>query len=227
MSPLPDDGVAYDPENRQVIDPRPQGKIHEMEAAGLDPTRYGSCAPRNKITGVVGCSEYHRCRMSFRGDRSPDVGPENMGVEIIKAGSTMPIPRNTVDCMWVAQHRDDIVDNGGAITVLALGGESYEKVTTVIFDPVTGKECTQYQPGCQREERQVEIRVPKYPRPGQQPKHLHEGLKSASREKMKEELEREQRARAYGLRAEEPLDAGRPAVRAGKGKKPEGVSDAG
>lgn len=222
MSMIPQ-GAHLDPEQRGVVDARPQGTVPEMEAAGMDPMRYGSCAAPNPRTGTVGCKDFHRCRMSFRG-RS---GPENVGIEIAKKDSDMPMPRNTVDCMWVAEHRDDIVANGGAVTVLAIGGETYRKVDTVIVHPVTREICSQNVPGCERELREVDVLVPKYPRPGEVQKHLYDRLNSAAREQMKGEIEREQRARAYDLRAEEPIDTGREAVRRRKGQKPEGVADAG
>lgn len=209
------EGSVFDPDQApEVINAAPQGTVAELEAEGMDPAQYGACARRNKAGGILGCPEFHRCRLSIKGK----AGPEYAGVEIIKGKSDGPPARSLVDCTWIAKYRDDIVENGGSLTVLAMGGESFTAIRNVTVDPLTREEVSQYTPGCIRDDKEVVIEVPKFVRPGKSKQHLATRLKNASREAMKEQLENEQRARSLGLDATRPLDSDRPGVRGGKAK---------
>lgn len=207
--------VSVQPINQNQI---PIGTIAEAERENLDPSAYATCAQPRPHAGVVGCSWYDRCRVSAKGQ----AGPKNYGVEIVKGRAQGGgFVREKANCMWIADHVQDIEDNKGAIKVIANEGESFEQVTGVMVNSTTGDLTHQKDPLGVREIRRVKVMVPKYPRPGENPVLLTDVLRAESIEAEKERRADESSARAYGLdNAIPPIDK-RPAG-AGEGRKAAG-----
>lgn len=174
----------------------PIGTIQEAEKEGLDPSAYATCARPNKAAGILGCDWFHKCRVSAKGQS----GPRNYGVEMLKGKAQGGgFVREKANCMWIADHADDIERNGGALKVIANEGEEFEQVTGVFLNPATGKVTHQKDPMGVRETRRVPVEVPKYPRPGENPGLLTDVLRAESIEAEKERRSDEASARAYGL----------------------------
>lgn len=176
--------------------PLPVGTLAEAEREGLDPTQYATCSKPNRVTGVLGCSWFDRCRVSAKGQ----AGPKNYGIEIMKGKAQGGgFVREKADCMWIADHAQDAEDNKGAIKVIANEGETFEQVTGVMVNSATGEPTHQKDPQGVREQRRVVVTVPKYPRPGENPALLTDVLRAESIEAEKERRSDEAHARAYGL----------------------------
>lgn len=185
--------------------PIPVGTVAELTAQGLDPSEYATCAKPNKMLGIVGCPFHDKCRVAAKGES----GPRNYGVQVIKGPAFGgKLVRNTVDCMWLAQQIDDIEDNKGSVQVLAQEGETYEKVTSVLVDNNTNEISTNpHNPNARREERRVAIRVPAWPRPGENKELLHDMLRAETAQIEKERRSDENLTRNLGLgNAVAPLD---------------------
>lgn len=177
--------------------PVPIGSIDEALKEGLDPAAYATCAKPNKMTGVLGCPHYDKCRVSAKGTN----GPRNYGVQIIM-GPAMGgfMVRNQVDCMWLANQVDNIEDNKGSIQVIANEGETFKKVTSILVDNATNEpSVSQYNQNAHREERVVEMTVTPFPRPHQNKELLHDMLRAESANIEKERRSSENLTRNLGL----------------------------
>lgn len=189
-----DTGIPVSPINRKEV---PIGTLAEAEAEGLDVTQYATCSRPNPVTGVKGCPWFAKCRVSAKGKS----GPRNYGVRIIKGPAQGGgIAHSSVDCMWLAEHTNDTEANGGAVTVVAEEGETYEKVTRIAVSNRTGEIATnQWDKDVHREDRRVKVEVQPWPRPGENKELLHDMLRAEVMESEKERLENESVARAVGL----------------------------
>jgi hypothetical protein len=176
--------------------PIPVGTIAEAEREGLDPAAYATCSRPNRVTGVVGCPWFDRCRVSAKGQN----GPKNYGVEIVKGavqgGGFVKMHAN---CMWIADHAETYEKNGGVVKVTCEEGEPYEHVTYIAVNAVTNEPTHQKDPQAIRVQRRVKATVPKFPRPGENPALLTDLLRAESIEAEKERRHDEAKARAYGL----------------------------
>ena len=192
----------------------PIGTIAEAEKEGLDPTVYATCARPNKVTGLVGCQWFDKCRVSAKGQ----AGPKNYGCDYYKGKAQGGVlVKNTFSCMWIADHIEDIEKNGGALKVIAEEGDTYEKVTGIAVDNMTGKPTMNVRdPNTHREDRRIEIKVEPWPRPGQNPDLIHDMLRAETIRSEKERKSDESLARAIGdIGSIAPLDKR-------EGKKPRG-----
>lgn len=197
---------------------RPVGTIAEVQAEGLDISTYPTCAKRNPAQEIVGCPWHDKCRVSAR---AVD-GPKNYGIEVLYGraiGGEMVRMKN--DCFWIADHADDIEKNGGSIKVIANEGEEFDMVTSIAVNSGTGEPTFQKDPLAKREMRRVKVKVPKYPRPGENPAMLSDLLRAESAENERKRRTDESIARNYGLEGTiAPLDkrdAGRDAGRKATG----------
>lgn len=174
----------------------PVGSIAEAERENLSPTEYATCCRPNPVNGVIGCSWFAKCRVSAKGES----GPKNYGIEVMhpKAVGGDFVRFNT-DCMWIADHIDDLERNGGALKVVANEGEDLEIVTGILVSNATGDPTFDRDPNAHRETRRVKVKVPAYPRPGENPMLLTDVLRAESIEAEKERRSDEARARGYGL----------------------------
>jgi len=165
--------------------PIPIGTIEEAEAEGLSPQVYATCARPNPTTGVVGCPWFANCRVSAKGKS----GPRNYGCHYFKGkGQGGGRTTNVYNCMWIADHINDIERNGGALRVVADEGETIERVTGVAVSNATGEiEKNPYAPGTHREDRRIVEVVPPYPRPNQNPELIQAVL---SAQVVAQEMER-------------------------------------
>jgi len=176
--------------------PIPVGTIPEAEREGLDPAAYATCARPNRATGVVGCPWFDRCRVSAKGQ----AGPKNYGIEIVKgAVQGGGFVKMAASCMWIADHAEGYEKNGGVIKVIAEEGEEYEHVTHIAVNAVTNEPTHQKDMQAVRVQRRVKTKVPRFPRPGENPALLTDVLRAESIEAEKERRHDEQKARAYGL----------------------------
>lgn len=176
--------------------PIPVGTIAEADKEGLDPTVYATCSRPNKVNGNIGCPWFDRCRVSAKGES----GPRNYGVEIVKGKSQGGgFLKLSASCMWIADRVENYEKNGGALKVIANEGESFEKVTGILVNKVTGEPTKQGDLNAKREIRRVSETVPEYPRPGQNVALLTDVLRAESIEAEREHRENDARAKAYGL----------------------------
>lgn len=185
--------------------PTPIGTLAEAEAENLDPSVYATCAPQNKVTGVVGCPWYAKCRVSAKGKS----GPRNYGVQHFKGkaqGGGMVT--TAVDCMWIADHIDDIERNGGAIKVVAEEGQTFTKVTGMAVNNMTGDPTMNVRdPNTHREEVRVEVEVKPWPRPSQNAELIHDMLYAEVSQVEKARKSEESLAKNLGMAdAIAPLD---------------------
>lgn len=196
----------------------PIGSIEEAERENLDVSTYPTCARPNQNRGIRGCDWFDRCVVSAKGKN----GPRNYGVEIVKGVSQGGgFHRMCTNCMWIAEHASDYPKNGSALKVVASEGETFEQVTSIAVDALTGEPCKQKHPNAVREKRRVPVKVEAYPRPGQNVSLLTDVLRAESIEAEKERLADEAKARAYGLEQSLPAIDERPAG-SGKGRKTAG-----
>jgi hypothetical protein len=84
-------------------------------------------------------------------------GPRNFAVRIHNNTTKTAIVRQ-VDCTWIAREYGDIVNNKGAIKIVAAEGDTYT-MRTGMLDPKTGR----------REDQDVTAKVPAFPRPSENP----------------------------------------------------------
>jgi hypothetical protein len=184
--------------------PLPIGSIEEAQAQGLDPTQYPTCAKPNKLTGLIGCGWWDKCIVSAKGVN----GPKNYGVEIIKGKNTGGgFLRTKADCMWIADHAENIVANKGSIKIIAEEGEEFEMVTGVVVNKQTKQETFQGDPLGQRRKVRKKVLVPPFARPEDNEALMVDVLRAESIELEKERRTDEQRARNYGLESTiAPLD---------------------
>ena len=198
--------------------PIPVGSIDEAQAQGLDPTQYATCSRRNPITGNLGCSWFDKCVVSAKGVN----GPKNYGIEIIKGKQVGGgFLRTAADCMWIADHAENVVKNQGSVKVIANEGEEYEVVTGVLINKQTGKETFQGDPLGKRKKVRKQMVVPAYSRPEDNEALIVDVLRAEAIGAEKERVTDEQRARNYGLGSTiTPIDK-RPSG-PGKGRKAEG-----
>lgn len=103
------------------------------------------------------------------------------------------------NCMWIADHIADIESNGGALKVIANEGESFDTVTSIAVNGMTGEPTKQKDPLAIRKKMRVKVEVTPYPRPGQNPALLTDVLRAESIEAEKERRTDEATAKAYGL----------------------------
>lgn len=137
----------------------PIGTVQECEELGLNVKEFPTChAPSDTVRG---CDWAKRdadgvpyCKCTGAMGKS---GPKNFAVRIHNGGSKTAIVRQ-VDCTWIAREYGDIVNNKGAIKIIAGEGESYT-TRTGMMDPKTGK----------REDKDVTASVPVHPRPKDNP----------------------------------------------------------
>lgn len=183
----------------------PVGTMEELAQENLNPATVPSCAMPNKAAGVLGCEHFHKCVVSAKAK----AGPKNYGVQIVKGALVGGgLVRSTVDCVWIAQHHDNIVRNGGSLTVIAEEGETYSRVTSIAKDNVTGAQTMNSRnPNTYREEDLVETVVKPFARPGENKGLLRERLMAEAAQVEKERLYSESRARSLGVEgASVPLD---------------------
>lgn len=196
----------------------PIGSIEEAEREGLDVSVYPTCARPQPHRGIRGCDWFDKCVVAAKGKS----GPRNYGVEaILGAAQGGGFSKFNTNCMWIADHETMYSKNGGALKVIAAEGEKYETGESVSVDPLTNNPCHQKAPNATRRKIRVEVEVPKYPRPGENPALLTDVLRAESIEAEKERLANEARAKAYGLAdAITPIDER--SSGAGKGRKTAG-----
>ena len=185
--------------------PIPVGTLAEATDEGLDPTVYATCAQPNKVTGIVGCPWYAKCRVSAKGT----AGPRNYGIQQFKGkvqGGGMVT--TIVDCMWIADRIDDIERNGGAIKVVAEEGEKFSKVTGMAVNNMTGEPTMNVRdPATHREEIRAEFEVKPWPRPKENKELLQDMLYAEVSQVEKARKSEESLARNLGVpNAVSPVD---------------------
>ena len=179
----------------------PIGTRAEIEAEGLDPMAYHSCSQPDGHN--LGCPKWRECRMSFKGD-----GPRNVGIEHIKGRSQGGgMARFTADCVWLNSHREDAIENGGAMTVIAHEGETFEASELVLVDRVSDEPVKQGTPNSIYRQKRNTITVRPFPRPGESEGVIADILKASVREAEQEKMANEQRQRALGIRPTTPIDS--------------------
>lgn len=198
--------------------PIPIGSLEEAQRENLDPSQYPTCARENKMLGVRGCDWYDKCVVSAKGVN----GPRNYGIEVIKGKSTGGgFVRSKADCMWIADHVENIVRNGGSLKIIAEEGETFPMVTGVAVNAATGKETFQKDPQAIRKKIRKDVLVPKFARPEDNEALMQDVLRAESMEMEKEIRANEQRAKNYGLESPTaPLDKRSPG--SGKGREAKG-----
>ena len=203
----------------------PVGTLAEASERGLDPGVYATCARENKAAGIKGCAWCDSCVVSARAT----AGPKNYGIQIIKGQAVGGgFVRNTVDCMWIADHHADIVRNGGSLKVIAEEGESYDKVASIAKDNATGAQTMNSRLlNTYREEDRVSVTVKPWPRPGQNKELLQDMMRAEVAQEERERLEHESVARSLGIEgAAVPLDKRAARKDAGPGASGGGKSGA-
>lgn len=130
-----DKGQTFDPTLRDAGIPEnapafPVGALDELEELGLNPEHYPCCSKRNKATGVMGCSKFAECPLSFKGKLAKDGGgPRRMAWERIFKGK--PVVRREGTCWKLVDDRSFVEGNKGAIRIIAGEGETYDKLEGV------------------------------------------------------------------------------------------------
>lgn len=194
-----------DPKVMPINDkPVPVGTVEEAVKEGLDPATYACCARPDAYRGVKGCEWFDKCRVSAKGQN----GPKRYGLELI-SGPVMGnfISRFSADCMWIADHIDDIEDNKGSLRVLADEGESYQTIRSILVDNNTNEESVNpFNAQARREERLVNVEVKPWPRPGQNKDLLRDRLRAETLLAEKERRSSDQLTRNLGLGGDTPLD---------------------
>lgn len=183
----------------------PVGTIAEAQEQGLDITQYNTCAKRNPAAEIKGCPWWDKCRVSAKGVS----GPRNYGIEIIKGkqvGGGFVRLKN--DCMWVADHAENVERNGGSFKIIAEEGETFEVVEgAMVLKSDNTKPTFQGDPLGIRKRIRRTIEVPKFARPEDNESLMLDVLRAESMQLEKERRSDEARARNYGLESTiAPLD---------------------
>jgi len=175
----------------------PVGTIAEAQAQGLDITQYNTCAKRNPAAEIKGCPWYDKCRVSAKGES----GPRNYGIEIIKGKNTGGgFVRLKNDCMWIADHMENVERNGGSFKIIAEEGESFEVVEgAMVLKSDNTKTTFQGDPMGIRKRIRRTVEVPKFMRPEDNEALMLDVLRAESMKLEKERRADENRARNYGV----------------------------
>ncbi len=170
-----DDPVVPD---NQIL--KPIGTLEEIQKEGLDP-RVVPCCHKRVVTAdgvqVLGCwwLTHKRCKLAIRGVS----GPRRFGTEVIEGKALGGhLIRGVHDCFAIADAKENVEENGGALRIVAEEGEEIDIITTSpdgsvpdAVNPVVGSMNPQ----------RVRVRVKPFPRPGNNPSIAEELLKAEVR----------------------------------------------
>lgn len=165
----PENDFLYEPENiiPDNVPTLPVGTLAEIQAENMDPSVVPTCGRRvvngNEVA-VRGCPYREQCKLAIR----DTAGPQFFGIEYIKGkvmgGKTV---RGVRDCFYIALNKEIIEENEGSLRIVAREGEKFKVV--------------EVSPATQYKDRIVEIEVPKFVRPGENPDLAMEQLKAITR----------------------------------------------
>lgn len=141
----------------------PIGTLDELEAAGIDPTVYRSCAISVGPREVRGCPYFRVCEFPYKGHRGPVGGPHNHGVlHITSFGQSDTVG---MACFHFMALVNDHRQCGEVYEVVADEGDTIlTKGTKEIMTPVPGA-----RPKYQVLEEPYELVIPAFPRPHENP----------------------------------------------------------